>query len=296
MPGRNAAAGRELDKGELAVGRGLEGDEGVAGDLGAVLLVWVFEGELGEVAVAADDELVVRGDGELGGAGARRVARVGAEGALVVDLREGDFALGVGHLVAGHAALELVDDEEVRVLAGLPEGGVAGTVARGELDVVVRGELVRLGVNAEDVHGIETEIGEDEVLAGGVQDGVVHVRAIGLLGLGALGGVGVLELLDERELAALEGVRCNRAGAVMSDGDGLLVVVELDGHRAAKDIEAGVELEVAVFASGDGADGGVGCPRLVDDNHLSAAERGIQPGRLRTGAVESVDDLERASA
>ena len=269
VAGEETARGGELDPGELAVGRGLEGGDGVGVDLGAVLGVDVGHLREGDVAVGGDQELVVGGDGDLGGRAVLGDGRVGvgAVGRLLVDLLEGEAAgADVGDLVGDDLGDELVDHEEVRLGTGLPEGGVAGSVAGGGLEVGVLDELAGGAIDAEDVCGIEAEVREDHVLASGVEDRVVDVRAVGLLRLGTNGLALVANVLEELESAVLDAEGGKTMATVVSNGKVLVVVVQLSRHGAtARNVDECRVLDAAVLVEGKGVEARVvGCvPGLV---------------------------------
>lgn len=237
MAREETARGGELDPGELAVGGGLESGDGVGVNLGAVGRVNVGHLGEGDVAVGGDQELVVGRDGDLSG---RAVLSdggvgVGAVGRLLVDLLEGEAAgAHVGDLVGDDLGDELVDHEEVRLGSGLPEGGVTGTIAGGGLEVSVLDELAGRAIDAEDVCGIQTEVGEDHVLAGWVENRVVDVRSVGLLGLGAHRLTLVANVLEELESAILDAEGRETVTTVVSNGKVLVIIVQLsrDGATA----------------------------------------------------------------
>jgi len=170
VAGELASRGRELDEGELAVGRGLEGGDGVAGDGGAVGGVYVGHLLQRDIAVRGKHELAVGGDGDLGGGATSSYGR-GAVGRDLVYLLEGEATgADIVDLVADDFVGQLVCDEEVGVVAGLPEGGVAGPVAGGSPKLCMLGEFACRGVRAEDVRYVQAEVREDNVLARGVNN------------------------------------------------------------------------------------------------------------------------------
>lgn len=307
MAGEKTARGRELHERELAVRSGLEGDEGVGVDLRAVLGIDVRHLCQCHVAVRRDEEFVVGRDGDFSRGAVLCYCWVGggAVRALLVDLLERESPrANVGNFIRDDLGDKLVDDEEVGLRAGLPEGGVAGAVAGGGFELGVLDEFARGAIDAEDVGYVEAEVGEDHVLAGGVEDGVVDVRAVLLLGLRAGCPVFVADVLEELEGAIVEAPGGEAVAAVVGNGQVLVGVVELgsDGAASGDVVEGGV-LDASVAVEGEGVQAGVvgGVPGLVEGDGL-ALEVEIDPGGLGTalgvlgcllqraiGVVERVD-------
>lgn len=217
MPREASARREQLHERECAVRARHEGGQRVAALRGAVGGIDVVDGEAAVVAVGDEDEGVVGADCDFGGGRAGRDGTV-AEGVRDGDLAEADAVGGrVGDGVGGDGGGELGDDEEVqgpvgRVGRAVPEGGVAGAGAQGCLDGGVLDEIE--AVVAVDADEVGAEVGEEEELAGGIEDGFVDVR--GVLAVGDCAGAreGEGEVLERRDFATfgyVEGADCAAA-------------------------------------------------------------------------------------
>ena len=204
----HAAAGDNLDKLQLARLERLERDDRVALDFCLVLRVRVRHREHGRQPVRSDDELVVRRGEDLSRAGARRRLLVAKHAELAYLGEFQAAALGVRDVVGDDLVAELVEQEELRVpglAVGLPEDGVARAVAGLGFERGVLGEGLVGQVDAVDAHEVGAEIGEKNVLAKGVAEGLVDV-----CGVLALWDRGVGDLGRESEvLHGLESVVCH---------------------------------------------------------------------------------------
>lgn len=122
----------ELHKRQLAVWRGLERDNRVTGQFGAVSCIRVVDGENSAVAVRSHDKRVAGRQGDFRSKCLGRDGKV-AVGADFVDL--GEVQAGrlreIVDLVAHNLVAELVHDKQIGGAggAGRPEDGVARAVA-----------------------------------------------------------------------------------------------------------------------------------------------------------------------
>lgn len=222
------ARGSELNPVELTTRARLESGDGVGVDLGAV--AWVNVGDLlqGDIAVGGDEKIVVGRNDDLSGSTILGDSWVGGGtvGGLLVNLLESKATrTNVGHFVGDDLGDELVDDEEEGLGAGLPENGVAGAVPGRSLELGLLNKLAGRWVYGKDVGDVETEIREDDKLSGGVEDGVVDVRAIGLLRLGPNWTAFIADVLEQLESTVVDVEGGETVATVMGDGQVLVVVV-----------------------------------------------------------------------
>lgn len=174
-----------------------------------------------------------------------------------------------------------MDHEKVSGFTRLPEGSVAGAVACGGLERGVLCDFASGRVDAEDMGGVKTEVGEDQESTGGVENGVVDVRSVSLLGLGAGSFLLVADVLEKLESAVLHAESGEAVATVVGDGEVLVVVVQLSRHGAtAGNVDEGRLCQGPIF-QGEGVEARVvGCvPRLVDGDGL-ALQAEIDPSGL----------------
>lgn len=141
----------------------------------------------------------------LGSIGTLDVGLALAVNAVSKDLLELDTVV-VGDLVADNVAAQLGDEVHEGLGTLGSKCNVAGAAASRSLEGSLSSGLERLAIKGVNVDLVESKIGDEQVLLGGIEDSLVRVRTLLAIGVGALAGVGFeFDVLESRGLGNVPG-------------------------------------------------------------------------------------------